>query len=197
MHATHKNSHDVKKYFGSTFIICPEYDPNKMLFVESVNKQGIYVVDKNGDKGMISLEDGGYVLTSPLALRRQWFNSDVDNQASLISRIPARMWKKGVAAENTQFSVLNSSGNLIGCGFTPSRIHSFMENKDQFPEKFKPASKVQALSPLWAVRVDGTLYLLEYPVGKVSLTREKGNLLKEFKNIPLPQQLKKYEFNYV
>lgn len=199
MYAAQKNVADVKKYFLGTFIVCPEYDPNKMLYVDGVNSSGIYVLDANQDKGLISLEDGGYHLKSPLTLRRQWFNCDYDGGcATMISRIPARMWKKGVSQENTQFTQLSTAGGLLTAGFCAGRLHSFMETKEKFPEKIpKEFLKPIALSPLWALRPDGTLHLLEAPVGKFSLSREKGNVLKEFMNIALPPQLKKHEVKYV
>jgi hypothetical protein len=197
MHATTKNANDVKKYFNNTFIICPEYDPNKMLYVEAVDSKGIYVRDMNEDKGLISIEDGGYLLQSPLTLRRQWFNCPEDKSAVLICRVPARMWKKGVASENTTFFHVNYKGMCMNLGFSPHRLHAFMENRAKFCAKIESFEKIQALSPLWMLSTDGTLFLLDSPVGRISTRKPKGNLLKEFSHIPLPPQLKNYEFKYV
>lgn len=202
MHASAKTYSDVKKYFQSTFIVVPEYDPNKVLHVDSVNPAGIYVSEENGDKGFISLEDGGYVLNSPLPLRRQWFQGE-DSRAYLICRIPARMWKKGIHGENTVFFYLTNQGLVGNLGWSVERLYDFFRNKIKFADKIPLASETGfqdslALSDLWCFHAKtGQLFLYDAPVGKLSDNRKKGYILKEFASVPLPKQLKGCEIKYV
>lgn len=196
MHATTKNCSDVKKYFHGTFVIVPEYDPNKALYVETVTSSSIFVSEKNGDKGQISLEDGGYLLQSPLTLRRQWFQDESCGRPTMITRIPARMWKKGIHAENTDFFSMHAMGNgLVRRGFSAGSLYSFMENKDKFPETLPDfgsmdANTGAALSPLWAVQgKTGNLFLLDSIVGRIATSRKRIMLLKEFASLQLPKQL--------
>jgi len=202
MHANSKTYNDVKKYFQGTFIVVPEYDPNKVLHVDSVNPAGIYVSEQNGDKGCISLEDGGYVLNSPLPLRRQWFQGE-DGRAYMICRIPARMWKKGIHGENTVFFYLTTQGSAGNMGWSTERLYDFFRNKVKFADKIPLASDTGfqdslALSDLWCFHSKTSqLFIYDAPVGKVSDNRKKGYILKEFASVPLPKQLKGCEIKYV
>lgn len=204
MHASSKTYNDVKKYFQGTYIVVPEYDPNKVLLVESVSPTGVYVSEENGDKGLISLEDGGYILNSPLPLRRQWFQAEAEGsgRAYLLTRIPARMWKKGIHSENTTFLYHRVDGQVTNAGWSGPRLYDFFANKNKFATSIPPVgSSIKeslALSDLWCFHTKTSqLFLYDAPVGALSDNRNRGYILKEFSNIPLPSSLKGCEIKYV
>ena len=197
MKASVKTWKDVDKYFRNTFVIIPEVDPKKAFLLEYAGPDMLRMSDVDGNKGCVELGDYTYNLHSPLVTRRQWYQ--YQERAHFISRIPARMWRKGISEENTY---LASMGNT-GWATVPvklSTIQGFVENQDVFPKTLTNLEGLcsYALSPGWALAVKSeTLFLLDVPVGKVSLSKQQVSLLKEFNKVHLPEALKQWPVSYV
>ena len=197
MKATEENYKDIQKYYQGTYVVCPEYSPNEALYVETAGPNGLKVSDVNGEKGFIETP---YQLHNPLNIRRHYYQ--VGEEAYLVSRIPARMWKKGLSSENTLFQRVQSNGTLSGAQFSFGVVNKFFHCKDKFvttiPENTKDYNGL-ALSPHWLLHLgtSPTLYLLNNPVGKVSIHKKLVTILKEFNKIPLPPALKSWSVSNV
>ena len=188
MKATVDTWKDVQKYFLDTFVICPEYSEREALYIDRVEVGGMRVQCVDGNKGYVEFP---YEIKSPLNSRREyWQHKD---EAYLIARHPARMWRKGICNENTLMSKVTSDGLLSGSQFSGPLIKSFVERKGTFPASLNETEGTfsVALSEMWAwAKASGTLSLLGYPVGKLNPNKKLIMLLKEFNKFPLPPQLK-------
>lgn len=100
MIASYVTRKDIDKYYRGTYVKIPETGQKILFLVESVDSAGITLKGTNGEKGYISFyEEGSYSLENPLPNKAFWAESG-DFQAKFVSRIPARMWKKGIHPEN-------------------------------------------------------------------------------------------------
>lgn len=198
MIATEANWKDIQKYYQGTYITCPEYSPDEALYIDSVTPTGIRVMDVEGVKGFIETP---YEIVNPLVLRRQYYQ--VVNTTYYISRIPARMWKKGLSGENTIIQKVQTNGSLSGALNGFAQVHSFFKHHKSFvetiPEDLPEYGCALALSPHWMLHLNGanTLFLLGSPVAKVSHPKKLVSMLKEFSKIPLPKALKDWTVAYV
>lgn len=198
---------DVRKYFQGTYITLPAVHPHHLLYVESVGPDGMKLSDLTANEtGFVEFTETPYELQSPLATRRAYFQRDTENahNALLISRMPARMWKKGIHSENTVIQALNGTGlggNIMGTGTLRDFVEKGHVFASEFPANFAEYTSL-ALSPLWAAQnkggaQDGILYALTHPVGNFSLKKKRLFLLKEFSKLPLPPQLSSMNVEYV
>lgn len=198
MIATEANWKDIQKYYSGTYILCPEYARDAALYVENAGPSGIKVSESNGDKGFIEVP---YELTNPLVNRRQYFQWE--DTAYYISRIPARMWKKGISSENTIIQRIQSNGALTGPQITGTLVDAFFKYNNKFPHKISEEAlegvSAQALAPHWLLLLGAanTLFLLDCPVAKVSHKNKLVTMLKEFSKVPLPVALQDWKVNYV
>lgn len=195
MKATQDNWKDVQKYFLDTFVICPELDSRKLLHVDRVDPGGMRVLAYGtAEKGFVEFP---YEIKSPLTTRREYWQ--YGNCATLISRIPARMWRKGISCENTVMQSLTGNGTVGDNNFGGSIISSYVENSGKYAELKEMEDRQSiALSRFWAwvPKIEG-LFILNEPVGKLSLKKKQVLLLKEFHKLPLPPQLKGMSVSYV
>lgn len=196
------NMKDIEKYYRGTFIVCPEYDPKKLLYVRNVMHNGIEVSfttpDGTEEMGFIDVLESSYRINSPLPVRRQWFQLN-GIYAGYIARLPARMWKKGLHKENTLVYHVGEKGH-----FQQLAIHAEILSNlliPSYPEKIsfqadEPMSV--ALSPIWGwCRKSNDVFLHDKIVGRTSARGAKLILLKEFKDLPIPKALQELKVSYV
>jgi hypothetical protein len=194
---------DVRKYFEGTVLVCPEYNPNTALCLESAGPEGMRVYDVDGQKGLIDYSDQPYNIQSPLSLRRQWYNSAYVGQAAMIQRIPARMWRKGICDENTHIMGFSTTG--FGAKMASPKlptVQDFLTNKENFPtvlnENTIDGRHSVALSEQWALFVDkNTLFLYHAPVATISIPKKMVSMLKEFSQLGLPKVFDEWTVKYV
>lgn len=195
MKATEQTWKDVQKYFLDTFVICPEFNEKEALYVDMVEPGGMRVVDTNGDKGFVEFP---YNIRSPLATRKEWWQ--YNDYACLVARIPARMWRKGVCSENTTMTrLLTNTLETSNC-FNSTAVKQFVAYSDKFVSVLDGTDMYSsvALSKYWALAsVSQTLFVLDKPVGKLSIKKKLVLLLKEFNKVPVPPQFKDLEVKYV
>lgn len=193
MKATEANWKDIKKYYEGTYILVPEYDEHQAVYVDMAGPDGIKVCTIDHEKGFIETP---YNIHNPLTIRRKWFQGE---QGTLIQRIPARMWRKGISQENTLFRTINGGGLIVNNSTSFQKVNEFFGAKPYIENLTKDCPPVSALNEMWAVRISagGPLFLYQYNVGKISLSKKMVHILKELKYIKLPKAFDEWKVVYV
>ena len=197
------NIKDIEKYYRQTFIVCPEFDPNRMLYVSNVTHNGLEVSfeDQDGSisNGFIEVtEDHDYEIVNPLPNRRMWLQLDSD-YAGYVARVPARMWKKGMHRENTALYRIGQKGEFINIHIIHENLSRMMNpihvEEINFHEEY-PRSL--ALNSKWGwIRKTNDVFLHDKVVGRTSQKGKKLIILKEFKDLELPTSLSGMAISYV
>ncbi len=91
-----------------------------------------------------------------------WFNGK-DGGAYILSRVPARMWKRGICEQNTQISSLSGLARYDVSYDTLVNIF----NEDYAKLNYPSVWKTGALSKHFAVDYGGVLYFYRAKVGVV------------------------------
>jgi hypothetical protein len=179
MKATTDNWQDIKKYYAGTFILVPEVT-NHVLHVEKVDQEYIYVSDHKGEKGGIELTKTGYVIKDILPYK-QYFQIST-NQAGIIARKPARMWKKGIHQENTYMAIVTEEGSQKPMTVTHSNLETFQQSKGEFKsfDAWKTTTKSMALSERFCLTADGKLFMDSFCIGVASPKKKMVLPMKEF-----------------
>lgn len=196
MKANASNIKDVSKYYERTYIIVPEISPKHVMLLSSVSNKGMVLRDsRDNQQGLISF-DGGfeYEIQSPLTTRKAWFMHD--NHAYLISRIPARMWRKGISQENTAIFRLTTTNEFVGCSVSDGLLNAFLQYKPS--PQIPPAPSMQVFSKEWAFNgKTNMLFLWNTPVARWSRRTNELFVPKELKELTMPQVMEKAKVKYV
>lgn len=177
-----QNFDDVKKYFQHTYVKFAETGDH-IWHVDTVSPNEIICTDKNKEQVGIDLNIG-YNLEYILP-RKAIFQ--FGNEAVMLSRIPARQWKKGMCKANTAFHILNSEGTWMALNFDIHMIEGFVNKPSYYPVDLavKELSKESvdhvasvALNPRMAICHSGKLFVDNVLVGKISF-KEKTLLCKK------------------
>lgn len=197
MLAHSNNWKDVKKYFEGTYIVCPEYDPKKILMVEHVEPVGMKVSDVDKVTGYIDWSENTYNIHSPLATRRAWFQHQ--SAAYLMQRIPARMWRKGICDQNTTCRTITTDGNVTNGILGVSLAQSFLlsEELEQLPKELDGYSSIALNKRFVLHNKSNRLYLYHCPVGTISIPKQHISILKEFAHMTLPKSIRYWDVAYV
>lgn len=196
MKAYYGNTKDVQKYYGGTYVIIPEISTQHVMLLKEASTKGIVCQDsRDNSYGLISFEDGfEYELQSPLATRKAWFMHE--GNAYLISRIPARMWKKGISSENTQIARLTSTNDFAGVSINPKILNAFLQATAN-PQLPKPKEMV-TLSPEWAFNGhSNNLFLWDTVIGKYARRTNELFVPRELQELCLPEITKSMKVKYV
>jgi hypothetical protein len=123
MHATTSNYEDVKKYYQGTYVKFKE-EGDTLYYIDRVDPDKIIAKATNGDLVGIDLTvNGGYHIDYVIPKKTVF---QYGNVVVMLSRIPARMWKKGTSKENTRFERLDAEGKWSKIPFSASMIESFI-----------------------------------------------------------------------
>ena len=123
-----QNFDDVKKYFQHTYVKFAETGDH-IWHVDTVSPNEIICTDKNKEQVGIDLNIG-YNLEYILP-RKAIFQ--FGNEAVMLSRIPARQWKKGMCKANTAFHTLSSDGTWMALNFDINMIEGFVNKPSYYP----------------------------------------------------------------
>lgn len=157
MFAEPTNFEDISKYFKGCFI-----EVNKEIFsVEKVTPEAIFCSNKNEANFIIEIDGKetktvGYNLNFLLP-QKTWFQ--YDKFAYFISRIPARMWKKGISKENTSIVALDELGKCRGQTLSFDLIKLYMENKQYYSYRELNNCYSIALNTRFALSKNGYVFL--------------------------------------
>lgn len=176
-----QNFDDVKKYFQHTYVKFAETGDH-IWHIDTVNPNEIICSDKNKEQVGIDLTIG-YNLEYILP-RKAVFQ--FGNEAVMLSRIPARQWKKGMCKANTAFHTLSSDGTWMALNFDINMIEGFVNKPSYYPidiaqkefQKENGDLLSCALNPRMAVCKTGKLYIDNVLVGKMSF-KDKAVLCKQ------------------
>ncbi len=162
-----KNYEDGEKYFGQTYVKIKEYG-DTICLVEKVTPEAIWLTDEHDQKVCVELDGAttgkaGYNLDFILP-KKTWFQ--MGNVAYFLTRIPARMWKKGISKSNTTINCLKVGGFLqVGLSF--QSLHAYVHKPfySTAEEMYKNEWTSVALSPRFALCKTGELFLDQTKIG--------------------------------
>lgn len=165
-----QNFDDVKKYFQHTYVKFAETGDH-IWHIDTVNPNEIICSDKNKEQVGIDLTIG-YNLEYILP-RKAVFQ--FGNEAVMLSRIPARQWKKGMCKANTAFHSMTSEGTWVQLNFDINMIEGFVNKPSYYPLDIAVKELSDENGDLFSVALNsrmslsksGKLYIDNVLVGKV------------------------------
>jgi hypothetical protein len=175
MYIDKHNTADIVKYFHNTYVKFKE-EGDKIFRIKRVNPNHVLVEDCRGEEAIIDLEEGyhlDYVMPKKTVFQ-------VGESSYFLSRIPARMWKKGMSVDNTQFQVLSSTGMWVPTSFDINTLESFVNKPCYFKlddaiANFTGATGLQsaALTPRISISKNGSVHIDTVMVGKYSFAKKE------------------------
>jgi hypothetical protein len=192
MLATNQNWGDIKKYYLGTFVKFRELG-DIPVFIENVNKSSI-----NGrtiDHEVIELElcEEGYNLDYCIPKKTVF---QVESNAYIFERIPARMWRKGWSSENSQLSRIAADGSFERLNWGFDFVCNFVNKTKYHKIQDLPNTKYLsiALSPRFYACASGIIGVDEQTVGVYVMSKNTivYNKLfeREMKNLFRDQSIK-------
>lgn len=184
MRIDHTNWDDAKRYFQGTYIKCKETG-ERLLYVSGVDSE-MMVLSPYGD----SDEEFGLKLINGYDINfmlpgRAMFQGPT--AAFLLSRIPQRMWQKGISNKNTQFTKLLATLGWRNAGFSPEMLENFVNkpvyfNFNEALNEFKLRGELEsvALSSRVAMAKNGIIYIDYVNVGTYNKETNEVVLKKFF-----------------
>ena len=172
MHVSSNNVEDIIKYYKGTWVKFKE-ENDVLFYVENADQTAIYVTSISDEKCFIKLTKEGYFLDFLIPRKTVY---QYQNNAVMLSRTPARMWKKGVCQTNTTFRMLKTNG-WTPLDFNKHMLEGFV-NKPTYGTlntlKDGETNSV-ALSPRISMTVGGHVYIddvmiAKYMANKATLT---------------------------
>jgi len=174
MYVNQDNWEDCKKYYEHTFTKFKETG-DTIFYINKVTPDDIVAVDINKNEVGIDLTVG-YNLEYVIPRKTVY---QYGSRAYMISRIPAKQWKKGMCSSNTQIHYLDDQWMLTE--FDMNKIEGFV-NKPSYLTSAQGIPKLLngecvsiALSPRFSMNNTGYVYLDSCIVGEYSFS---NNVLK-------------------
>lgn len=160
MFVNSSNWSDAEKYFQGCYIKCKEYG-DTLVLIKKVTPEALWGVDEYEQNVCIELDGEntgthGYELDYILP-KKAYFQYGA--HAYFLSRIPARMWKKGLSSENTTIQSLGLNGHSF-TSFHLKYLKGFVNKPGYVNYKEITDQTSVALSPRFAMRkTDGVIFL--------------------------------------
>jgi hypothetical protein len=162
------NTDDIKKYWQGCHVKFKE-DGDRIYHIRAVDGKYIYAEDRQGEEVLIDLAKG-YNIDYVIPKKTTYQYGDY---AACLSRIPARMWKKGMNKANTQFETLTSTGWKVTT-YDIAIIEGFVNKPSYYhiEEALNLFAKTEnqqscALSPRFSLHRKGNVYLDTTPVARL------------------------------
>lgn len=132
MFVNHQNYDDCKKYFQGCWIKAKECG-DRVYVVSNVTPDKVFLNsiplnDKDEDADVCIDLNVGYTIDYVIPQKTIYQFGD---RATMLQRIPARMWKKGMDVKNTEFLALRDDGRWDKLELTTSIIEGFV-NKPSY-----------------------------------------------------------------
>lgn len=172
MKVSKDNWEDAKKYFHQTYVKFKE-EGDALFFVDRVDPDKIVAKATNGELVGIDLTVGEYHIEYVIPGKAVF---QYGPHVVMLSRIPARMWKKGMCTQNTKFETLDATSKWNKATFSSTLIESFI-NKPCYLEP-KEAQKMlgsgeiesAALTPRISLSKEGKLFVDQTIIAKYNGT---------------------------
>lgn len=171
------NYGDADKYFRGCFIKVNEYG-DTLVRIDKVTEEALWGEDENGESICIEIngqETGsiGYELDYVIP-KKAYFQ--VGSQAGFLTRIPARMWKKGISKENTNMYLLGKNA-FHNWNVNFESLKAYVNKPQYLPFTEVDNKESVALSPRFAmngrdVYLDLTMVGRYYPTGKTLVCKK-------------------------
>ncbi len=172
---------DCKKYYQHCWVKFKE-EGDHLFYVTNVDNKYIYTKDINEGEALIDHREG-YTIDYVLPKKAVFQHGE---NAVMLSRIPARMWKKGMNKQNTEFKILHHSGWFSG-DFDIHIINGFVNKPSYYSaedalNEFEKSEHLKsvALSPRISMCHKGNIYIDTVLVGKYSSEKKKISHRKLF-----------------
>lgn len=159
------NSRDIEKYFHGTWVKFPvdleagHTDPDTLVLIDRVTKQMVSGTDEKGQRYVVYLSedpelsyDFEYIL--PI---KSYFS--YKGEACLLSRVPARQWKKGISSENTQILLLTRYGNFNKLNLTSELLAAYTKKESFGTLDDVAKGRSVPLARRFAAAPDGRIFL--------------------------------------
>lgn len=173
MYVNAENYDDVNKYYKGTWIKVDKQG-DTLFYVESASPSAIFLhsISKEGCIIDLTKETDSYHLSFLLPHKAVF---QYNEQAIILVRHPARMWKKGICASNTMFFVLKGK-KWENVSFDTSLLEGFVNKPtylslSQARALFETSLISAALSPRISLSKEGGLYIDSILVGKFSFLK--------------------------
>lgn len=194
MYVDNTNWDDCKKYFHQCFVKFKE-EGERIFYITNVDSTMMLAEDIEGNQIGINLSKG-YTLDYIIPKKTVF---QLGEHARFLSRIPARMWKKGMNKSNTSFQQLSVSG-WSGVPFDITIIEGFVNKPTYYSAEdaildFGKSEHLQsaALSPRLSMSRNGNVYIDTVLIAKIDFSKNtiinrslfKVDLQKVFKNLEM------------
>ena len=173
---------DCKKYFQHTWVKFKE-EGDKIWYITSVDIHYIYAKSITDEEILIDITEGGYTIEYLIPKKTIFQHGE---HAVMLSRIPARMWKKGMSKQNTQFQSLTFDG-WKSKEFDMGVIDGFVNKPCYYSvedalNEFTKSEHLQsaALSPRIALSRKGSVYIDNVLVGRYLQEKKTLSVKKIF-----------------
>ncbi len=172
------NWQDVKKYYQGTFVklrSTSEELGDKIWKITDVTSSQVFAEDSQGDGVYIDLARP-YHLDYAIPKKTVYQSGEF---AAILMRVPARMWRKGIDAKNTEIHLCNESGSFSKSLLSIQAIEGFVNKPGYFKtedaiKQFKEGSSLQsaALNPRMFLTRKGALFIDQVMVGRYKFEGE-------------------------
>lgn len=167
------NFEDIKKYYEKTWVKFPRLEGDTLWHIDRVTSDMIEVTSDAGEEALFSLSKDypvDFVLPGKAVYQ-------FGQNAAYLSRIPARMWKKGMSANNTQFKVLTGTA-WKPLKFDINVIKAFV-NKPDYMDPYSAVNSFQksaldsaAINPRISMNQVGSIFLDEVMIAKLDFAKD-------------------------
>jgi hypothetical protein len=184
MYVDKTNYEDIVKYYKKTYVKLRECGEVIYLITE-VYKDKIILQDIQGEEVAICLEQG-YNLDYVIPKKTVYQHGE---NALFLSRIPARMWQKGMSNKNTMFQLLSAAGSWHPHPFDIKVIDGFVNKPSYFSlddavTNFTKGDHLQsaALTPRISMSRKGAVFIDTVMVGRFAATSRTVTFKKIFRD---------------
>lgn len=166
---TGANANDFKqRYQGVIGWLRHKELPPRAVYVHHVSSAKVTFRDEQDNEFYSNVDSG--VEFEFVPTQRAWYNTT--DGLYYVQRIPARMWKRGICSENTQFRVGTRNGMTplpLGADWRQvafSVMSRCLSNEDAIAAFLTRKTEMVALSKVFAV-LGESLYFFDLHVGKI------------------------------
>jgi hypothetical protein len=167
MLVTPETAEDCKKYFQHCWVKFKE-EGEKIFYITHVDKKYIHAKSIQDEEILVDHQEG-YTIDYLIPKKTVFQHGEC---AVMLSRIPARMWKKGMNKVNTEFKSLDFHG-WTSREFDMHIINGFVNKPCYYSAQdalndFAKSEHLQsaALTPRISISRKGTVYVDTIPVGR-------------------------------
>lgn len=174
MKCSNSNWADVRKYYEDTYVKLKETG-DQLWYVRAVTSAGVSFYSLDKEEACYKFSEGKCSIEYALPHKTTF---QAGGQAYHLTRIPARMWKKGLSEKNTAFKMLGSQGWLsvqVEMQMYNAFVNkpSYLSYKDAL-QGIKEGDLISAaLSPRMALSKNKKLYVDTKPIGRVFVSKKQ------------------------